>query len=117
MLQIFESEAEKVRREKAELKKALSCSRTSLDSGHFSIEKPVPPVDPESFNDGGDCVLDGNVSSQIKVSKNVLPIILVTCPASIILNILSKRLLAQIACSSFGADAFEYCLFVDMFIL
>ena len=33
------------------------------------VDKPIPPVDVNSYNDDGDIVIEGNVLSQIKVSS------------------------------------------------
>ena len=70
----------------AEMKKHLSLSRSSIDSGRSSdepplslpqvklskeckspMDRPIPPVDPQSFNDEGEIVVEGNVLQSVKV--------------------------------------------------
>ena len=92
-IQNYEEESKRQRKQMAEIRKSLSLSRSSMESSEnpppmgyggpeFAKNKaklskeckmqrdvPIPPVDQGGFNDEGDCVLEGNVLQQIKVSE------------------------------------------------
>ena len=90
-LQTYEHESARQRKERAEIRKSLSLSRTSFDSiedppptgfGGPGLAKdkaklsrecklprdtPVPAVEDTTFNDDGECVQEGNVLQQVQV--------------------------------------------------